>query len=158
MDGLRASIILLIILLVIGAVIGIIAHRVITPGNGSETFVEGLSERKDGLITVEGRYIQAVSPVYYPNPQILGLMLGGTDTEMAELLDCIWFKESSRGQNMFGDYRNGKPMAFGHFQIWLKYHPVSYDCAMDFECSAEFTEQKIREGQGYLWTTYKGCL
>ena len=154
MDGLRASIILLIIILIAGALVGWVANHHFQ----GETPKNGLLERETSLNYADRHSIIAVSPVYFPNPQILGLMLGGTDIEMAELLDCIWFKESSRGQNMFGDYRNGKPQAFGHFQIWLKYHPVSYDCAMDFQCSAEYTEQKIREGQGHLWTVYKSCL
>jgi uncharacterized Zn-finger protein len=31
-------------------------------------------------------------------------------------------------------------LAYGHFQIWLHLHPeVSYDCAMDLDCSARYT-------------------
>jgi hypothetical protein len=74
------------------------------------------------------------------------------------LLDCMWNRESSRGQNMFGDYRKGVPMATGHFQIWLSKHPITYDCAMDFDCSAKYTLEQIKAGKGYLWTSYRGCL
>jgi len=74
--------------------------------------------------------------------------------DMADLLICIWKRESSFGKNMIGD----KGKAFGHFQIWISKHPVSYKCAMDFECSLNFTAQKIKEGKGQLWTTYKPCL
>jgi len=152
-DGLRFALAIIFILLLMGILIGWMISQEM-----DKSPIEGLLERESTLIYSDKHFIQAVTPAYYPNPQIFGLMLGGTDNEMAELLDCIWFKESSRGQNMFGDYRNGKPQAFGHFQIWLKYHPVSYECAMDFECSAAFTEQKIREGKGHLWTVYKSCL
>ena len=76
------------------------------------------------------------------------------DNDLERLLDCIWEKESSRGKNMIGD--NG--LAIGHYQIHIHCHNVSYDCAMDFECSRDYTRQMILAGKGYLWTTYYKCL
>ena len=35
------------------------------------------------------------------------------DDPMERLLDCIAEKESSNGKNLYGDYRNGVPMAYG---------------------------------------------
>ncbi|MFA5452699.1 MAG: hypothetical protein WC248_03925 [Candidatus Methanomethylophilaceae archaeon] len=78
---------------------------------------------------------------------------------MSELLDCLWLNESSRGARMYGDYWNGKPLAYGHYQIWLHIHPeVSYDCAMDLECSAAYTADEIRAGRLWQWTRYDYCL
>lgn len=76
------------------------------------------------------------------------------DDELEKLLDCIWEKESSRGKNMIGD--NG--LAFGHYQIHLDKHPVSYDCAMDFGCSRDYTRQMIKAGKGSWWTAFSPCL
>jgi len=75
------------------------------------------------------------------------------DDELERLLDCIWEKESSCGKNMVGD--NG--LAIGHYQIHIHCHPVSYDCAMDFDCSRDYTRKMILAGKGYLWTAYSRC-
>ncbi len=74
--------------------------------------------------------------------------------ELEKTLDCMWERESSRGANMLGD--NG--MAYGHYQIWISLHPVSYDCAMDYECSRGYAREMILRGQGWLWTSYKNCI
>ena len=74
--------------------------------------------------------------------------------ELTNLLICMWGKESSFGKFLIGD--RGK--AIGHFQIWISKHPVSYNCAMDFECSLDYTAKMIKKGKGNLWTSYKGCL
>ena len=74
--------------------------------------------------------------------------------DKSEVLICMWEKESSFGIKMVGDHG----LAIGHFQIHLDKHPVSYDCAMDLECSANYTSQMIDKGFGYLWTSYKDCL
>ena len=73
---------------------------------------------------------------------------------MAELLDCIWFNESGRGTRMIGDYG----MAFGHYQWWLSLHPdMTYDCAMDYDCSTKKTAEAIEAGHSSWWTTYSRC-
>jgi len=77
-----------------------------------------------------------------------------TYPEMADLLICIWGRESSFGKRLIGD----KGKAFGHFQIWVSKHPVSYDCAMDFECSLNYTAEMIKKDKGNLWTTYSKCI
>ncbi len=76
------------------------------------------------------------------------------DDELEKLLDCIWEKESGRGKNMIGD--NG--LAFGHYQIHLDKHPVSYDCAMDYDCARAYTRRMIEVGRGGEWTSYNDCL
>ena len=88
---------------------------------------------------------------------IVGTYSGGGERgseELEKTLDCMWERESSRGANMIGD--NG--MAYGHYQIWLSLHPVSYDCAMDYECSRGYAREMILRGQGWLWTSYKNCV
>jgi hypothetical protein len=80
------------------------------------------------------------------------------DDEMERLLDCIAENESSNGKNLYGDYRNGIPMAYGHYQIWLKYHPIGYDCAMDYDCARDYTRRMIEAGRGGEWTSYKDCI
>lgn len=78
-------------------------------------------------------------------------MVGEVDIEA--LLDCIWAKESGKGKNMLGD--GGR--AFGHYQIHLAIHPVTYACAMDYECSRTYTKLMILQGKGYLWTSFTPC-
>ena len=56
--------------------------------------------------------------------------------ELTNLLICMWEKESSFGKFLIGD----KGKAFGHFQIWISKHDITYNCAMDFECSLDYTE------------------
>lgn len=80
--------------------------------------------------------------------------LGVYSDSMERLLDCLWLNESGRGKSMFGD--NG--MAFGHFQWWLSKHSnVTYDCAMDYDCSKEKTKEAILAGHSSWWTTYPKC-
>ena len=77
-----------------------------------------------------------------------------TYPEMADLLYCMWGKESSFGQ----DKRRGdNGLAYGDFQIHIDKHPVTERCALDFECAANYTAKKIKEGYGYLWSSYKKC-
>lgn len=101
-------------------------------------------------ITVGDCAVKAMIPPVMPKTRTEAVIV-------TPLLDCMWNKESSRGQNMFGDYRKGIPMATGHFQIWLSKHPISYDCAMDFDCSAKYTLEQIKAGNGRFWTSYQGC-
>jgi len=78
---------------------------------------------------------------------------------MSALLDCLWLEESSRGVNMYGDYWKGKPLAYGHFQIHLWQHPtVSYECAMDLECSAKYVVHEVFQNRGWQWTPYERCI
>jgi hypothetical protein len=99
-------------------------------------------------------YLRPIAPHYTP----LVYTLGYLDPEMEELIDCVWNAESSRGQNLFGDYKDGYPRAFGQFQIWLEYHPITYECAMDFECSAGYFVEMVEQGKGSCWTTYPDCI
>lgn len=80
----------------------------------------------------------------------------GEDREMARLLDCMWERESQRGDPRFMVGDGG--LAIGHYQIHIDCHPVSYDCAMDFECSRDYTRRMILAGDGWLWTSYDNCL
>ena len=78
---------------------------------------------------------------------------------MSELLDCLWLNESSRGARMYGDYWNGKPLAYGHYQIHLWQHPtVSYNCAMDLECSTKYVVHEVFQNRGWQWTPYERCI
>jgi 3D (Asp-Asp-Asp) domain-containing protein len=70
----KLSVILIILLLVLGAVIGVSLYR---------SFVEQppnkLLEREEGELNwVQGNSIIAVSPVYYPDVYILGVIAGRT--------------------------------------------------------------------------------
>jgi len=71
-----------------------------------------------------------------------------------DLLLCLAQKESSFNSLAIGD--NG--LAKGLFQIHTDKHSINDECAFDIKCSADWTAQKIKEGKGYLWTTYKSCL
>lgn len=137
--------VVLLLLLVLWAII------VYTP----KTSPNELLELKSDMIIVDGSSIKAVSPVQVIHPQILGMK---QDYEMSEMLICLWENESSFGTDMYGDYRNGIPMAYGHFQIWISLHPVTYECAMDLSCSAQYVIEQIELGNGRLWTPYEDCL
>ena len=76
--------------------------------------------------------------------------------EMADILICMWGKESSYGRDKYIKGDNG--LAYGDFQIHLDKHDITEWCAMDFECSLDFCYNKIRQGQGYLWSSYSKCL
>lgn len=114
------------------------------------------------LILIGGNSLKAAVPPYIFPSQALGVLIGADKKdlieakypELADILLCMWGRESSYGRKMIGD----KGKAFGHFQIWISKHLVSYDCAMDFECSLDYTARKIKEGKGFLWTSYKKCL
>lgn len=88
-----------------------------------------------------------------------GDLTGGDDTyylfrkDNEKLIDCIWKKESSRGQNMVGD--NG--LAIGHFQIHIAVNGVSEDCAMDYWCSSEYLIEQLMAGNSWKWPTYELC-
>ena len=105
-----------------------------------------------GENTIEANY----SPVFIVKLEVLGSLIEKDDYRYLypEILDCMWKKESTRGTNMIGD--SGR--AIGHFQIWISIHPVTYECAMDYDCSSIYTAKMIHDGYGYLWTTYKPCL
>ena len=70
------------------------------------------------------------------------------------LLSCIAEKESGFNPFAVGDHGKAK----GMFQIHTDKHPIGEECAFNVACAAGFTSQKIKEGKGYLWTTYKGCV
>ena len=153
----KLSVILLVILLIIGAIIGVGIYRALSPETSPEGQIERESEAEYlGLASVNGNTLVAISPAYIPHPQVLGIMM--EEPDMTDLIMCLWEKESSFGTQMYGDYRNGKPMAYGHFQIWLKYHPVTYECAMDFDCSSQFVIEQVKAGNGKLWSPYSMCL
>ena len=103
-------------------------------------------------------FITTPSIPYYPEFYVLGIKIEPNSYKERMVMDCVWREESTRGLEMFGDYRNGVPMAYGHFQIWLSRHPISYDCAMDYECSSSYFLKMVREDKGYLWTTYEDCV
>ena len=116
------------------------------------------------LVIIQGNSVKTINISTFEKTRLYGANLGEKEgfkelirkkyPEMVDLLFCLWEKESSFGKNMIGD--RGK--AIGHFQIWISIHNISEECAMDFECSLEWVAQKVREGKGYLWTTYKPCL
>jgi len=103
---------------------------------------------REAKVCAIGKYTPPV------RPQALATIV---DDPMERLLDCIAEKESSNGKNLYGDYRNGVPMAYGAYQIWLKYHPIGYDCAMDYDCARAYTRRMIEVGRGGEWTSYNDC-
>jgi hypothetical protein len=75
--------------------------------------------------------------------------------EIADLLICMVKNEST----YCSDKRKGdNGLAYGCFQIHIDKHDITEECALDFECSLDWTAQKIKEGKGSLWSTYKPCL
>lgn len=72
----------------------------------------------------------------------------------ADLLICMIRKESQFDQYAIGD----GSLAHGLMQIHIDKHPVTEWCAFDVECSSDYTVKLIREGKGYLWTSYFPCV
>jgi len=100
MDGLRASIILLIIILIAGALVGWVANHHFQ----GETPKNGLLERETSLNYADRHSIIAVSPVYFPRVQILALA--------ERIIHC-----ESRGiHDVWGDL-NYKYPAYGKWQF-----------------------------------------
>ena len=98
------------------------------------------------------------SPELAPRADIIS-GVGDSGEGIEELLDCIRFEESSDGLNLYGDYRNGDPMALGPYQIWPSLHPdIALDCIMNEPCAREWTRQQILAGHGSWWTSYKNCI
>lgn len=67
-------------------------------------------------------------------------------------VDWILDHESQDGTNMKGD--DGK--SIGYWMIYLAKHPeVSYACAMNLQCSTQWTLTQILKGNINWWTTWK---
>lgn len=74
--------------------------------------------------------------------------------DIDDLLICMLKKESTYGTDLIGDHG----LAIGSYQIHIDKHPVSYWCAMNFECALQFTADMVKRGKGYLWTSWKKCI
>lgn len=117
---------------------------------------------QSNLYLIEGNTVKAIVSPFNLRFPVYGTLIGSDERdlirmeypELADLLICMWQEESSSGKRLIGDH--GK--AIGHFQIWISKHPVSYECAMDFQCALAYTAEKIKEGKGFWWTSYKKCL
>lgn len=134
--------------------------------SSSKTTNQQIPLEESSLIIVQGNSLETsrvVSP-YLALNGVLGdlisdeagsYLLRSKYPEIADLLDCMWSKESTRGvnKNIKGD--NG--LAYGDFQIHIDKHPIGYNCAMDFECSLDYTAKMVKDGYGYLWTSYQKC-
>ena len=73
------------------------------------------------------------------------------------LLGMLW-KESNNIATAVGDH--GK--ARGYFQIWVKLHKISVDCAEDLECSANWTLSYMERNSypryaAYAIQCHNGC-
>lgn len=115
---------------------------------------------REAKVCAVGKYTPPVRPqtlVMITDDHLAGVGKMVAD-DMERLLDCMWDRESTRGKNLYGDYYNGIPRAYGHYQIWLKYHPIGYDCAMDYDCARDYTRRMIEAGRGEEWTSYEECL
>lgn len=74
--------------------------------------------------------------------------------EMEKLLTCIAHLESGYCKSLRGD----NSLAWGCYQIHIDKHPISEWCAMDFECSLDYTAKLIKQGKGNLWTAFRYCI
>jgi hypothetical protein len=73
-----------------------------------------------------------------------------------KLVDCMWNEESSRGKNL---KRGDHGLAYGHFQIHLIDNPeVTEECAMDYECSKQWTINQLEIGNCWKWPSYYRCI
>ena len=110
-----------------------------------------------------GNSVMAVSNPWYSAQKTLGTIFQGEESQIVRvdegidpLLYCKWGKESSWGRDKY--IRGDHGLAYGDFQIHIDKHDITEWCAMDFECSRNFTASKIKAGQGWLWTSYSKCL
>jgi len=89
---------------------------------------------------------------YYSKDDVIDL-IKQTEPEMAPLLMCIGFYESSYRVGICGD--NGR--SCGIYQIQWRIHNITEWCANDVVCSTKWTAQRIRNGYGWQWSTWKFC-
>jgi len=73
--------------------------------------------------------------------------------ELGDLLVALAICESSLNPNAIGD----QGWSYGLYQINMRWwaDEVSIENAKDIEFSTKWTLNKIRQGQGYLWTCYR---
>jgi len=113
---------------------------------------------ESSLIIVNGSYLMPVVALDTPRTgdwtkNDIVALIKNTYPEMADLLICMASKESGFNRYAIGD----SGLAHGLYQIHIDKHPVSEACAFDPECSLDYTVKLIKEGKGYLWSTYKNC-
>ncbi len=68
----------------------------------------------------------------------------GYDQECAKHLLGMMWKESNNVSKAVGDHGRAR----GYFQIWVKLHKISVECAEDLACSAQWTLSYL-ERNGY---------
>lgn len=77
--------------------------------------------------------------------------ISALEPELANTLIRLAHCESSLNPEAVGDNGN----SYGLFQIFLKWHPdVTAEQARDIEFATKWTANKIRQGQGHLWTCW----
>ncbi len=113
-----------------------------TPEAVAALFELGQSENKEILEAESTSTVQDV---------LLKVCLDrGYSQECAQhLLGMLW-KESNNIATAVGD--RGK--ARGYFQIWVKLHKISVECAEDLECSANWTLTYLERNSYQRYPTY----
>ena len=126
---------------------------------------------EEGLVIAEDQYLLPISSPTMKMP-IYGAIISNEDKtirilsgdemavivnekypQMAGLLLCMIHRESGFNQIALGD----KGKAYGAFQIWKDVHGLTELEAFNFNFALDWTVEKIRNGEMYLWTTFKSC-
>lgn len=119
-----------------------------------------IPERETNLILIQGNSLvgfyapNASETRDYTKEDIIDL-IKISYPERVDLLVCMVRNESTYCTN---EEKGDHGLAYGCFQIHIDKHDITEWCALDFECSLDWTVKMIKEGKGYLWTTYKPCL
>jgi hypothetical protein len=108
---------------------------------------------------IDGNSLVSISPSFYEQPEpdsaFRKEIIERKYPDMVNLLSCMAKKESTY---CTAKEKGDNGLAWGCFQIHLDKHDITEWCVMDFECSLDWTVKKIKEGKGYLWTSYLPCL
>ena len=94
---------------------------------------------------------EVIRAIKQPSKQDIVAQIRKDYPENPNKLICLVREESTFCSNLSGD----KGLAYGCFQIHIDKHEISYECAMDFYCSLDWTISQIRAGKGDLWSPIK---
>ena len=111
---------------------------------------------EDGdLAFVQGISLYPISELIVKRPEEVNKTRFAHSKEVSEeIIQCVFRRESGADCNAVGDHG----LARGCFQIHIDVHPVTLECAEDYQCSRNYFAQEVSKGNSWMWTEYKNCI